>query len=238
MAKRSGGATRTSPRSSGSSNRKRCSAAVSARTTGPCRSSCCAPKSLSPNFKHALAGADQKCEALNHDKRALWHAAEQARDEAERLGRRLAEGESALSATRADLGRVEAGYADVCGERNRLAEIVQELREQHKTECHTLNGRIEVLQSRATATERLVAETRQRLIERTEEARAFICKAAEATIARGSAERRLAEIEAAQGLRRAAAPTSPPNRARRCPSICGRSTCDRARWRCRARPRS
>ena len=156
---------------------------------------------LIAELQSALAGADQKCEALTSDKRALWQAAEQARDEAARLSRRLAEGEGALSDTRADLGRVEAGYADVCGERNRLAEIVQELREQHNSECKTLNGRIEVLQSRATATERLVAETRQRLIERTEEARAFICKAAEATIARSSAERRLAEVEVTQGLR-------------------------------------
>ena len=167
---------------------------------------------LIAELQSALTGADQKCEALTRDKRALWDAAEQARDEAERLGRRLAEGESALNTTRADLGRFETGYADVCGERNRLAELVQELREQHKNECQTLNGRIEVLQSRATATERLVAETRQRLINRTEEARAFICKTAEATIARGSAERRLAEIEVAQGLR--ARPSGEPAESR------------------------
>ncbi len=42
---------------------------------------------------------------------------------------------------------------------------------------------------------------RQRLIERTEEARAFICKAAEATIARATAERRLAALEVSQGSR-------------------------------------
>ena len=42
--------------------------------------------------------------------------------------------------------------------------------------------------------------TRQRLIERTEEARAFHCKAAEATIARAAAERRLAALQVARGI--------------------------------------
>jgi hypothetical protein len=64
-----------------------------------------------------------------------------------------------------------------------------------------LNERIAALQSRAVAAERLVTDTRQRLIARTEEVRAFVSKAAEATVARDAAERQLAEMEVLHGRR-------------------------------------
>ena len=117
------------------------------------------------------------------------------------MGRRVAEGEGMLSAIRVELGKVEARYVEVCAERNRLADAVDDLREQQEAERQRVKGRLEALESRAAAAERQVAEMRQRLIERTEEARAFICKAAEATIARATAERRLAALEVSQGVR-------------------------------------
>lgn len=152
-------------------------------------------------LQDALTAAGQACEALKQDKRSLWRSAEQAREEAERLGRRLAEGEGVLSAIRVELGKVEARYTEVCAERSRLADIVDDLQEQHGAERQRLNSRLEALETRAAAAERLAAETRQRLIERTEEARSFICKTAEATIARSAAERRLASLQTSKGLR-------------------------------------
>lgn len=151
-------------------------------------------------MRDALAEAEQACDALKRDKRSLWRSGELARDEAERMGRRVAEGERMLSAIRVELGKVEARHAEICAERNRLADAADELREQLETERQRSNGRFEALEARAAAAERAVAETRQRLIERTEEARAFICKAAEATIARAAAERRLAAMQVAQGI--------------------------------------
>jgi crescentin len=152
-------------------------------------------------LQDALGEAGQACEALKHDKRSLWRSAEQARDEAERMGRRVAEGETMLSAIRVELGKVEARHVEVCSERNRLADAVNDLRGQREAEGQRFNGRVETLEARAAVAERQVAEMRQRLIERTEEARAFICKAAEATIARASAERRLAALQVSQGVR-------------------------------------
>ncbi len=152
-------------------------------------------------LQDALGAALQKCESLKHEKRSLWRSAEQAREEAERVNRRLAEGEGALGAIRAELGKVEARYAEICDERNRLADAADELGQQQQAERQRFDGRIEALESRVAAADRLVAEMRHRLIERTEEARAFICKAAEATIARATAERRLAALEVSQGLR-------------------------------------
>lgn len=149
----------------------------------------------------ALAAAEQTCDGLKQDKRSLWRSAELARDEAERMGRRVAEGEQMLSAIRVELGKVEARHGEISAERNRLADTVDELREQQESERQRFSGRVEALEARAAAAERAVAETRQRLIERTEEARAFICKAAEATIARAAAERKLAALQVAQGVR-------------------------------------
>lgn len=158
-------------------------------------------ESRATQLQGALAEAAEACEVLKQDKRSLWRSAEQAREEAERVGRRLAEGEGMLSAIRIELGKVEARHTEVCAERNRLADAVDDLREQQEAERQRLSGRMAALETRATAAERQVAETRQRLIERTEEARAFICKAADATIARAAAERRLASLQVAQGLR-------------------------------------
>ena len=150
-------------------------------------------------LQDALVEAGQACEGLKQDKRSLWRSAEQARDEAERMGRRVAEGEVMLSAIRVELGKVEARHVEVCAERSRLADTVDDLRERQEVERQRFNGRIEALEARAAAADRLVAEMRQRLIERTEEARSFICKAAEATIARATAERRLVALQVSQG---------------------------------------
>lgn len=152
-------------------------------------------------MQDALVEAEQACEGLKQDKRSLWRSAELAREEAERMSRRVAEGEHMLSAIRLELGKVEARHVETSAERNRLTDTVDELREQVEAERQRFSGRLDALEARAAAAERAVAETRQRLIDRTEEARAFVCKAAEATIARAAAERKLAALQVAQGIR-------------------------------------
>ncbi|MEJ2624636.1 MAG: hypothetical protein P8Z80_08895 [Pseudolabrys sp.] len=148
-----------------------------------------------------LAEAERRCEALKDDKRVLWRSAEQAREDVERLNRRLAEGEGELSAVRTELVKLEARRVEACAERNRLADAVDELHAQQRAERQGFNQRIEALEARAAAADRQMGEMRRRLIERTEEARAFICKAAEATMARATAERRLASLQVERGLR-------------------------------------
>jgi crescentin len=148
-----------------------------------------------------LTASQEKCALLDDDRRSLRNSLDQALGEIARLNRRLNESESTAASVRADLGKLEASYAEMSNERSRLAAFLDELSEQRQAECQMLNERIAALQSRAAAAERLVAETRKRLIARTEEARAFICKAAEAAIARGTAERQLAELEVLQGRR-------------------------------------
>jgi crescentin len=125
----------------------------------------------------------------------LQSAYEQAVNETGRLTRRLTESENTLTATRAQLGKVETSFAETYAERGRLAVALDEAREQHQAEHNNLNMRLDALQSRAATAEKLLSEARQNLIARTEEVRAFDRKAVEATIARNNADKRLAQIE-------------------------------------------
>jgi crescentin len=148
-----------------------------------------------------LAAAREKLALLDDEKRSLQSAVDQALNETARLTRRLTESENTLTATRAQLGKVEASFAEVHSERGRLAAALDESREQHQTEHNSLNMRLDALQSRTATAERLLSETRQNLIARTEEVRAFDRKSVEATIARNNAEKRLAQIEASHEAR-------------------------------------
>jgi chromosome segregation ATPase len=142
-----------------------------------------------------LAAAREKLALLEDEKRSLQIAVDQALNETARLTRRLTESENMLTATRAQLGKVEASFAEAYAERGRLAAVLDEAKEQHQTERSSLNMRLDALQCRAATAERLLSETRQNLIARTEEVRAFDRKSVEATIARNNSEKRLAQIE-------------------------------------------
>lgn len=148
-----------------------------------------------------LAAAREKLALLEDDKRSLQIAVDQALNETARLTRRLTESENTLTATRAQLGKVEASFAEAHAERGRLSAALDEAKEQHLAERNSLNMRLDALQSRAATAERLLSETRQNLIARTEEVRAFDRKAVEATIARNNSEKRLAQIESSHEQR-------------------------------------
>jgi crescentin len=138
---------------------------------------------------------------LDDEKRSLQTSVDQALNEAARLTRRLTESENNLTATRAQLGKVEASFAEAYAERGRLAAALGESKEQHQADHNSLNMRLDALQSRAATAERLLGEARQNLVARTEEVRAFDRKSVEATIGRNNAEKRLAQIEAAHEAR-------------------------------------
>ena len=128
-------------------------------------------------------------------------AVDQALNETARLTRRLTESENTLTATRAQLGKVEASFAEAYAERGRLGAALDEAKEQHQAERNSLNMRLDALQSRAATAERLLSEARQNLLARTEEVRAFDRKSVEATIGRNNSEKRLAQIEASHEAR-------------------------------------
>ena len=148
-----------------------------------------------------LAAAREKLALLEDEKRSLQLAVDQGLNETARLSRRVTEAENTLTATRAQLGKVEASFAEAYSERGRLAAALDETKDQHQAERNNLNMRLDALQSRAATAERLLAETRQNLIARTEEVRAFDRKAVDATIGRNNAEKRLAQIESSHETR-------------------------------------
>ena len=148
-----------------------------------------------------LAAARERLVLTENEKASLQTAVNQAHAENARLTRHLTDSDNTLTATRAQLAKLEASYAEAYGERGRLAAALDEAKEQHQAERNTLTMRLDGLQSRAATAERLLAETRAGLLSRTEEVRAFDRKAVETTIARGAADRRLAQIEAAHEAR-------------------------------------
>ncbi len=148
-----------------------------------------------------LAAAREKLVLMEDDRRSLTTAVDHGLNENARIGRRLTESENALTATRAQLGKVEASFAEAYAERGQLAAALDEVKEQHQAERNTMSMRLDALSSRASTAERLLAEARQNLLSRTEEVRAFDRKAVEATIARNAAEKRLGQIEASHETR-------------------------------------
>ena len=103
-----------------------------------------------------LAAAREKLALLEDEKRSLQIAVDQALNETARLTRRLTESENTLTATRAQLGKVESSFAEAYAERGRLGAALDEAKEQHQAERNSLNMRLDALQSRAATAERLL----------------------------------------------------------------------------------
>ena len=145
-----------------------------------------------------LAGARERVSILEGDKRSLQSTLEEAQSETGRLARRASETDNLMSVMRGRLDRLELSEQDAKAERNRLASALEEATQQHQGERQALTNRIEGLQARAATAEGLLGEARQALIARAEEARAFDRKAMDASVARNTAERRVAQLEASQ----------------------------------------
>jgi chromosome segregation ATPase len=148
-----------------------------------------------------LAASREKLILLDDEKRSLQTSLDQVLIEVARLTRRITDTENSLTATRSQLVKVETNFSEIFAERGRLAATLDESKEQHQAERNSLNIRLDALQSRTTTAERLLAETRQNLIMRTEEVRAFDRKSVEAIIGRNGAEKRLAHLEASHERR-------------------------------------
>lgn len=144
-----------------------------------------------------IRGLQEKLVLAGEERQSLQSSLDQAIAETARVTRRLSETEGLLAAARGKIAELETAVADSEAGRNALQLRFDETGEQHQTELAALSNRLGSVQSRAGASEKLLAETRQALAERTEEARDWERKAAETEAARLAAEKRLAQIEAA-----------------------------------------
>ena len=143
-----------------------------------------------------LNNARQKLVQSEDEKRALQSSLDKSIADGARLSRRLAEAEGSLNETQGRLRHVEANFAEINTERERLAATLDELKERHNSELATQQMRFEALQTRAAATEKLLLEARDQMTAQAEEARVFDRRIGEATHERDALAARLNLIEA------------------------------------------
>lgn len=144
-----------------------------------------------------IQGLQEKLLLTEEEKQSVQSSLDQSIAEASRVARRLSETESLLANARTRIADLEAAAAEGETERNALQLRLDEANEQHQTEAAALSNRLGSLQSRATASEKLLAEVRQTLAARTEESRDWERKAADAEAARTGADKKLRQVQAA-----------------------------------------
>ncbi|MCK9918888.1 hypothetical protein MXD81_58170 [Microbacteriaceae bacterium K1510] len=141
---------------------------------------------------------------MAEDEKQAQHAAfEKSSAEAAKLARKLAETETALTATQARLRTAEGNFVEMNAERTRLASALDESNERHEHEVSTQRMRFETLQARAAATEKLLIEAREHLIARAEEIREYDRRNAEMMRERDTLQARVSEFEADRYAREA-----------------------------------
>ena len=143
-----------------------------------------------------INSARQRLLMAEDEKRAQQASLDRTVLEASRLSRKLAETEAALTAAHGRLRHVEANFAEVNTERARLATALEESNERHDHEQTSQRMRLEALQARAAATEKLLGEARDHLLARSEEIRGADRRTGEIAQARDALQSRVAELEA------------------------------------------
>lgn len=143
-----------------------------------------------------IRGLQEKLVLTDEEKQSLQTSLDQGIAEASRVARRLSETETLLANARSKISDLEAAITNGETERNALQLRFDEANEQHQTETSALSNRLSSVQSRAAASEKLLAEVRQALAERTEESREWERKAADAETARITTEKKLHQLEA------------------------------------------
>ena len=138
--------------------------------------------------------ARERLVLLENEKRSLQGSLDALVGENSRLSRRVTENENALTGARSRIEQIETALTASEQQCNKLTAMVDEANERRQGEGNSLNLRLEAMQSRATAAEKLLAEVRQSLIARTEENRQSERKVVEATIARNSTEKKLEQL--------------------------------------------
>jgi len=143
-----------------------------------------------------VSATREKAVLIEDELRTLQKSLDETIGESTRLGRRVIESENELAAARGQIGKLGSAVAEAEAERNRLATALDEANSRHQSETYSLNVRLGSLQSRALSAEKLLAEARQTLIARTEEARGLDRKNVETAIALSAAEKKVRQLEA------------------------------------------
>lgn len=116
--------------------------------------------------------------------------------ESSRLFRQLAESQSSQSDSISRLQELEKSLAEAEAERKKLSAACDDANDRRQKEGHALRLELHELRSRFEATEQFLAEARQNLTVRTEEAAAAEARLLEASLARSEAEKKLGQLAA------------------------------------------
>ncbi len=141
-----------------------------------------------------IAHARERLSLLENDKDTLQAALDRMVAESSRLSRQLADSERALSDSRSRLRQMEGNLAAAESERDSLAAACADANERRQSEVHALGLKLDALRSRSDAAEKLTADLRQSLIERTEAIRSAEAKLLEVILARGEAENKVEHL--------------------------------------------
>ena len=129
------------------------------------------------------------------ENRSLQNSLNQSGIEMSELSQRSTQTETALAAATARLRQLEASLSGIETERDKLVTEVNTLAERERNTQAKAQVQLEALQARAAMAEKLLANTRQLLATRNEEARASEREVMEAKRARAAAESLRREIE-------------------------------------------
>lgn len=143
-----------------------------------------------------LNSARQRLLMTEDEKGALQGALDKSIADAARLSRKLSETETSLTAAHGRLRNVEANYAEASTERARLANALEETNERHEHERNSQRIRLDALQARVGATEKLLGEAREHLLAKADEIRNYDRRLGEMALARDTANAKIAELDA------------------------------------------
>jgi len=143
----------------------------------------------------------QRLLMADDEKRSLQSSLDKSITDAARLARKLAETEASLTTVHGRLRHVEANFAETNTERARLASALEGANERHEHERNSQRIRLDALQARVGATEKLLGEAREHLLARADEIRDYDRRLNDMAQARDASQAYAAELEA-ERLRR------------------------------------
>lgn len=144
-----------------------------------------------------LRATRENLSILQGENQSLQKSLTAAVTESTTLSQRSTESDTALTAARARVQQLETAFAAIEAERDKLTAEVADLTERQRNMHGKLQAQVEALRARSAMAEKLLANTRQLLGTRSDEARGSNRHATDAKRARDAAEARMREMEAA-----------------------------------------
>jgi crescentin len=142
-----------------------------------------------------LGAARDEMALRDNENLSLQTSLDLALGENSRLSQYLKDGDSAFDATRARLDRLQLALATAEADRFKLQGEVDQAAATRQSELSTANGLLEAMTSRALTAERLLADVRECLLARVAENSATERGLADATAARGEADKKLRHFQ-------------------------------------------